>query len=118
MLSKNRNEHLSKTQIEQILKNDFGCERILWLENGYLAGDDTDSHIDTLARFCDENTIAYVGCNNQDDEHFEALLKMKEELQHFKNFEGNHTILLNFLFLMLVLMMKETVCRQHTPILR
>lgn len=88
LLSKNRNEHLSKQQIEQILKKDFGCHRILWLENGYLAGDDTDSHIDTLARFCDENTIAYVGCNNPIDEHFNALQKMKAELQSFKNFEG------------------------------
>lgn len=88
LLSKNRNEHLSKQQIEQLLKNDFGCHRILWLENGYLAGDDTDSHIDTLARFCDENTIAYVVCNNPSDEHFNALQKMKAELQSFKNYEG------------------------------
>lgn len=88
LLSKNRNEQFSKAQIEQILKGDFGCERILWLKNGYLAGDDTDSHIDTLARFCDKNTIAYVGCSNPDDEHYEALRKMKEELQHFKNVEG------------------------------
>ena len=88
LLSKNRNEHLSKQQIEQLLKTDFGCHRILWLENGYLAGDDTDSHIDTLARFCDENTIAYVACNNPNDEHFNVLQKMKAELQSFKNFEG------------------------------
>lgn len=88
LLSKNRNEQFSKTQIEQILKNNFGCKKILWLENGYLAGDDTDSHIDTLARFCDENTIAYVGCNNQNDEHFSALSEMKKELHRFKNFEG------------------------------
>lgn len=88
LLSKNRNGHLSKQQIEQILMHDFGCQRILWLENGYLAGDDTDSHIDTLARFCDEDTIAYLGCNNANDEHFNALQKMKAELQSFKNFEG------------------------------
>ncbi len=88
LLSKHRNEQYSKDQIEQILKNDFGCEKILWLENGYLAGDDTDSHIDTLARFCDENTIAYVGCNNPNEEHFESLQRMKKELQHFENFEG------------------------------
>ena len=88
LLSENRNRNKSKSDIEKVFKTDFGCDRILWLENGYLAGDDTDSHIDTLARFCDENTIAYVGCDNQDDEHFEALQKMKAELSNFKNFNG------------------------------
>jgi len=89
LLSKNRNEHLLKQQIEQLLKENFGAERILWLNHGYLAGDDTDSHIDTLARFCNKKTIAYVGCNNPEDEHFEALQQMKKELQQFSDFEGN-----------------------------
>ena len=89
LLSKNRNEHLSKSRIEQLLKENFGAERILWLNHGYLAGDDTDSHIDTLARFCNKKTIAYVGCNNPEDEHFEALQQMKKELQQFSDFEGN-----------------------------
>jgi agmatine/peptidylarginine deiminase len=88
LLSKNRNKHLSKIQIEQLLKEKFGAKRILWLYNGYLAGDDTDSHIDTLARFCDEKTITYVGCENPEDEHFEALQQMKKELQQFTDFEG------------------------------
>ena len=89
LLSKNRNEHLSKQQIEELLKENFGAERVLWLNHGYLAGDDTDSHIDTLARFCDEKTIAYVGCEDPEDEHYEALLQMKKELQQFTDFEGN-----------------------------
>jgi agmatine/peptidylarginine deiminase len=90
LLSKNRNEHLSKIQIEQHLKENFGAERVLWLNHGYLAGDDTDSHIDTLARFCNEKTIAYVGCENPEDEHYEALLQMKKELQQFTDVNGNH----------------------------
>jgi agmatine deiminase len=89
LLSKNRNEHLSKNQIEKLLKENFGAERILWLNHGYLAGDDTDSHIDTLARFCDEHTIVFVGCDDPEDEHFYALQQMKKELQQFRNFEGN-----------------------------
>jgi agmatine/peptidylarginine deiminase len=89
LLSKNRNEHLSKQQIEQHLKENFGAYRVLWLNHGYLAGDDTDSHIDTLARFCNDKTIAYAGCENPDDEHFEALRQMKKELQQFRDFEGN-----------------------------
>ena len=88
LLSKNRNEQFSKLEIEEILKLNFGADLILWLNHGYLAGDDTDSHIDTLARFCDENTIAFVGCNNENDEHFEALNKMKAELQQMKTEKG------------------------------
>jgi agmatine/peptidylarginine deiminase len=88
LLSKNRNERYSKKEIENILKQNLGAERILWLNYGYLAGDDTDSHIDTLARFCNENTIAYVGCNNPNDEHFEALQNMKKELRQFTRPDG------------------------------
>ncbi len=89
LLSKNRNEQFSKEEIEKYLNENLGAKRILWLNSGYLAGDDTDSHIDTLARFCDENTVAYVGCNNPNDEHFEALQQMKKELLQFMDFSGN-----------------------------
>jgi agmatine/peptidylarginine deiminase len=89
LLSENRNEHLSKEQIEQILKENFGADCILWLNHGYLAGDDTDSHIDTLARFCDEKTIAFTGCEDPEDEHYEALQQMKKELQQFTDVNGN-----------------------------
>ncbi|MDO8368865.1 MAG: agmatine deiminase family protein [Saprospiraceae bacterium] len=88
MLSPNRNPHLSKDQIEAHLKNCFGVLRILWLDNGYLAGDDTDSHIDTLARLCSPDTIAYVKCSDPADEHFDALQKMEAELRNFKTLDG------------------------------
>jgi agmatine/peptidylarginine deiminase len=88
LLSPNRNDSLSKSDIESCLKQFFGAERILWLKNGYLAGDDTDSHIDTLARFCSPDTIAYVKCNDETDEHFEALKKMEDELRQFTQLNG------------------------------
>ncbi len=88
LLSPNRNPHLSKGEIEEILKKLFGLNRVLWLNHGYLAGDDTDSHIDTLARFCNADTIAYVKCDNPDDEHFESLLLMEKELQAFHTAAG------------------------------
>jgi agmatine deiminase len=88
MLSPNRNPHLSKKQIEKRLKKLFGVQRILWLNHGYLAGDDTDSHIDTLARFCDAETICYVQCLNKKDEHYKALKKMENELHRFKKADG------------------------------
>ena len=83
LLSPNRNDSLSKQEIEGCLKQFFGAERVLWLKNGYLAGDDTDSHIDTLARFCSPDTIAYVKCTDENHEHFDALAKMEAELKMF-----------------------------------
>jgi agmatine deiminase len=84
LLSPNRNPHLDKTALESQLKILFGLDRVLWLDNGYLAGDDTDSHIDTLARFCSPDTIAYVRCDDPTDEHYPALLRMEAELQAFQ----------------------------------
>ncbi len=88
LLNANRNPHLQPNEIENYLKKALGAERILWLANGYLAGDDTDSHIDTLARFCDENTIAYVQCLDPQDEHFAALQAMEKELLAFTKTNG------------------------------
>lgn len=88
LLSPNRNPHLSKAEVEVYLKNCFGLKQILWLDHGYLAGDDTDSHIDTLARFCNPNTIAYVKCPDPEDEHFDALQQMEQALLGFKTLEG------------------------------
>lgn len=89
LLSPNRNDHLTQPQVEEFLKNSFGVERVLWLNHGYLAGDDTDSHVDTLARFCDAETIAYVKCDDKEDEHYAALKLMERELKSFKTLEGN-----------------------------
>jgi len=84
LLSVNRNQYLSEEEIELKLKELFGAEQILWLSTGYLAGDDTDSHIDTLARFCNPQTIAYVKCEDVNDEHYEALKNMELELMSFR----------------------------------
>lgn len=89
LLSENRNDHLGQEEIEEYLKLIFGAKRILWLNNGYLEGDDTDSHIDTLARFCSEDTIAYVQCTDKSDVHYEELKLMEEELQAFRTIENN-----------------------------
>jgi agmatine deiminase len=88
LLSANRNPHLDKTQLEQALSRTLGVRRVLWLESGYLAGDDTDSHIDTLARLCPGDTILYVQCDNPKDEHFAALRTMAQELRDLRTLEG------------------------------
>ena len=77
LMAPNRNQPMRQDEIEGYLKSAFGAERVLWINHGYLAGDDTDSHVDTLARFCDERTIAYVSCDDEDDEHFDALKRME-----------------------------------------
>ncbi|MDA3947396.1 MAG: agmatine deiminase family protein [Helicobacteraceae bacterium] len=89
LLNPNRNIKLTqKFEIENILAENLGTKKILWLNHGYLAGDDTDSHIDTLARFSDRETIVYVQCLEKEDEHYEALSLMEEELQLLRDLEG------------------------------
>jgi agmatine/peptidylarginine deiminase len=83
MLNENRNPTLNKTQVTKKLNDFFGSCEILYLDHGYLAGDDTDSHVDTLARFADEKTIMYVKCEDKNDEHFKELSLMEEELKNF-----------------------------------
>jgi agmatine/peptidylarginine deiminase len=87
LLSENRNG-LSRAETELKLKKYLGCRQVHWLEHGYLAGDDTDSHVDTLARFVNDTTIAYVKCDDAEDEHFAELAEMELELQALKNLTG------------------------------
>ncbi|WP_105189581.1 agmatine deiminase family protein [Pseudoalteromonas sp. T1lg48] len=78
--NKNRNASMSAEQIDAALSELLGAKKILWLDHGYLAGDDTDSHIDTLVRFAPNNTLVYVRCDDPQDEHYDELGKMAEEL--------------------------------------
>ena len=88
LLNPNRNPNMNKEQIEEKLKTTLGAKRILWLDHGELIGDDTDAHIDTLARFVDRDTIAYVSCDDKDDLHYKELMKMKMQLKTFKRMDG------------------------------
>jgi len=84
LFSPNRNPHLSRGQIERALRRYLGARRVLWVNHGFLAGDDTDSHIDTLARFASPDTILYVRCEDPDDEHYASLKAMEEDLRGFR----------------------------------
>ncbi len=90
LLSPNRNPQWSAAQIEDALRTQLGVERILWLHSGHLEGDDTDAHIDTLARFCNPHTIAYQSCDDPDDRHFAPLQQMAAELSACRNRNGEH----------------------------
>jgi len=74
LLNNNRNNSYNKVKIESILKDALGVKTIIWLNNGAIEGDDTDSHIDTLVRFCNSNTLVYVKGDTPE------LKKMEEEL--------------------------------------
>lgn len=89
LLSPNRNPQLDKGEIEQALASLLGAHRVLWLDHGWLAGDDTDSHIDTLARFCPDNVIVYTACDDERDEHYPDLKLMEQELQAFRAPDGS-----------------------------
>jgi agmatine/peptidylarginine deiminase len=88
LLNPNRNQGMTLPAVEAHLREHLGVERFLWLKHGHLAGDDTDAHIDTLARFVDAGTIAYVQCTDAADEHFEALAQMEAELKGFRQANG------------------------------
>jgi agmatine/peptidylarginine deiminase len=82
LLNPNRNRGLELAEVEARLRQHLGIERFLWLRHGHLAGDDTDAHIDTLARFVNEHTIAYVQCTDTADEHYAALALMESEYRY------------------------------------
>ena len=88
LLNPNRNGVVDQGEIEQVLRRYFGVTTINWLGSGFLQGDDTDSHIDTLARLCPDNRIVYVGCPDPADVHYQALAKMKAELHEFRGAIG------------------------------
>lgn len=86
----NRNDALTQEQLEAELLRRLGCEKMAWVNHGELTGDDTDGHIDTLARFAPGGVILYTGCDDPDDEQFESLMKMEEDLKRLTDIEGNH----------------------------
>ena len=88
LLAPHRNQPMTKEQIEEHLKQELHAERIVWINHGSLTGDDTDGHIDTLVRICPDDTLLYMGCDNPDDEQYEELHLMEEELKTFRTIEG------------------------------
>lgn len=87
LLSPQRNAGLDKAGIERMLREVFNLREVLWLKHGKLEGDDTDGHIDTLARMCQNDIIAYVKCSNPQDSHYEEMALMEEELKGFSHRE-------------------------------
>ena len=88
LLAPHRNQPLSQAEIEARLKQELCAERILWIDHGHLTGDDTDGHIDTLVRICPDDTLLYIVCDDPQDEQYEDLRLMEEQLKTFRTLEG------------------------------
>ena len=88
LLNKNRNYKLNKSQIEEYLKNYLGVENIVWLKEG-IVGDDTDGHVDDIARFVNEDTVVCAFEDNTNDENYAALKKNFELLEKSRDQDGN-----------------------------
>ena len=88
LLAPHRNQPLSKEQIEARLKQELCAERVIWIDHGHLTGDDTDGHIDTLVRICPDDTLLYIGCDDPEDEQYEDLRLMEDQLKTFRTLEG------------------------------
>jgi len=81
IFNQNRNSTCKEKEVVEKIEKLFGLKELIVLKHGALIGDDTDSHIDTLARFIDKNSIVYTKCYDKNDIHYEELLKMEKELQ-------------------------------------
>jgi agmatine deiminase len=87
LLNKNRNPHLSKRQIERALREWYGQEKVLWLGDG-IEGDDTDGHVDDLARFVDARTIVTAVEEDPRDANFKPLRENLRRLQLLRDAKG------------------------------
>jgi agmatine deiminase len=87
LLNKNRNPQMSRLQLERFLKDSLGAPHLIWLAQGIL-GDDTDGHIDDIARFVNPTTVVCVVEEDARDENYAALHENYERLQGATDQDG------------------------------
>ncbi len=87
LLNPNRNPHLNQDQIEQYLRNYYGVEQILWVDEG-VVGDDTDGHIDDTVRFVNEDTVLTVVETDPKDENYALLQHNFQQLKQMRLLNG------------------------------
>ena len=88
LMAPNRNQPLTKKEIEEYLKKTLCAEQIVWLDYGNLIGDDTDGHIDTIVRIAPNDTILYVKCEDKNDKQFDDFNALENQLQNLRTKEG------------------------------
>jgi agmatine deiminase len=89
LLDSNRNTQWQREDVERFVLDKLGLDHTLWISEGALLGDDTDSHIDNLVRFCSEDTIAYISCTRREDVHYEPLRLMQEQVIALRRPDGS-----------------------------
>lgn len=87
LLNKNRNPHLSRTEIEQYLKDYYGQRHVCWLTGG-IEGDDTDGHVDDLARFISPTKIVFASESDPRDANFKTLQRVRKQLDKLRDQDG------------------------------
>src|SRR6266540_2932994 len=87
LLNSNRNPHLTKDEIEQYLKSYLGVEKVLWLGEG-IVGDDTDGHIDDIARFVAPDVIVCAVENDPQDPNYKLLQENLSRLRTMADVKG------------------------------
>ena len=88
LLAPHRNQPLSRQEIERRLKEWLCADRVVWIDYGQLTGDDTDGHIDTLVRTAPDDTLVYVGCDDESDEQYAGLHAMEDQLRSLRTASG------------------------------
>ena len=83
-----RHPQMTREQMNAILIDAFEVDRVLWLEHGYLEGDDTDAHIDTLARYAPDGGIVFQTCDDPADPHHVELARMRDEIAGLSDADG------------------------------
>ena len=82
-----RNQPLTRDKVEERLLKSLHAERIVWLHNGQLIGDDTDGHIDTIVRLAPNDTIVYNGCDDENDEQYRDFRTLENQLKQIKTLD-------------------------------
>ena len=88
LLAPNRNQPMTKEQIEARLKADLCADRVLWLDYGNLVGDDTDGHIDTIVRLAPNDTLLYIAPTLPNDEQYADFKALEDQLRTLRTAEG------------------------------
>ena len=88
LMAPNRNQPMTQDEVEAVLKERLCARKIVWLDHGQLIGDDTDGHIDTIARLCPGNTVLYVGCDDDADPQYTDLKSLEKQLREATNADG------------------------------
>ena len=83
-----RHPDASREELTSKLSDWLKQDRVLWLDHGYLEGDDTDAHIDTLARLAPDDAIVFQACDDESDSHYAELKAMADEIAALRTRDG------------------------------